>query len=264
VLFYRFLPMSSLLLIQVAYYAERSVDYTLVLAVLPFCAIAIPAVLRVTAATVAARWPVKLTALVPVAIGVWALAFTFVSLLRHDSPYSLLVQECRDLGRCSPDALMRGLGETIRTRAVLEHVRRPVVDGWLDHKGIVRDALALIDRWAPNEPELTVLLGKLQPNLHLTAGEIALMYSGKGDRWPRSFTFTDELVPPLAERIVAAPVRLRAGEIVLVRRDEATLGFIEGGILRRIRSETVLCPLPHPANEVIAYRVAGASGCASD
>jgi hypothetical protein len=109
---------------------------------------------------------------------------------------------------------------------------------------------------------LTVLLGQLQ--LNLTASELALMYAGKWDRWPRSFTFSDELVEPLAERIVAAPVLLRAGEIVIVRRDEAALGFIEGEILRRIRSQTVLCALPDPAKEAIAYRVAGPSGCGSD
>ena len=62
------------------------------------------------------------------------------------------------------------------------------------------------------------------------------------------------------QRIIAAPVRLREGELVLVRRDETELGLIEAGILQRIRAETTLCPLPDPSKEVIAYRVAGCIG----
>ena len=69
------------------------------------------------------------------------------------------------------------------------------------------------------------------------------------------------MVMSIARRIIAAPVRLREGELVLVRRDETALGFIEAGILQRIRAEVTLCPLPESSQEVIAYRVAGPSGC---
>jgi len=57
-------------------------------------------------------------------------------------------------------------------------------------------------------------------------------------------------------------VRLRECELVLVRRDESALGFIEAGILERIRTEATLCPLPDSFREIIAYRVAGSGGCA--
>ena len=136
-------------------------------------------------------------------------------------------------------------------------------DGRFDAKakGIVRDAMSMMMRWAPNEPAVTALLGRLHPALELAGTELALMYAGKWDRWPRSYTDTDGMVMSIARRIIAAPVRLREGELVLVRRDETALGIIEAGILQRIRAEVTLCPLPESSKEVIAYRVAGPSGC---
>jgi hypothetical protein len=261
VLYYRFVPMAMLLMIQAAYFVGRSFPSALVVAALPLCAIAIPAALAVNSAVLAARGLARLLALIPVAIGLWMLTFTLLSLFRQNSPYSFLLHECRDLGRCSPAAIARGFNETVRVRPVLERVRRPMTDGWFDTKGVVRDAISLMTKWAPHEPEVTVLLGRLRPELEVTATELALMYAGKWNRWPRSFTPTDELVMPLAQRIIAAPVRLREGELVLVRRDEAALGFIEAGILKRIRAEAILCHLPDPSLEVMAYRVAGSSGC---
>jgi hypothetical protein len=259
--FYRFAPMAALLMIQAAYFVGRSYPSALSLAVLPFCAIAVSGTLAFTAAVVAARGPARLLALIPVAIGLWLLTFTFLSLFRQNSPYSLVLHECRDLGRCSPTAIARGFDETLRLRPTLEKVRRPLDDGLFDVNGIVRDAVSMMTKWAGNEPAVTVLLGRLLPQLELTASELALMYAGKWDRWPRSYTPTDELVMPLAQRIVAAPVRLREGELVLVRRDESALGFIETGILKRIRAEVTLCRIPDPSKEVLAYRVGGSPGC---
>src|SRR5262249_57048666 len=114
-------------------------------------------------------------------IGLWVLTFTFLSLARQNSPYSLLLHECRDLGRCSPAAISRGFNETIRVRPVLERVRRPIIDGWFDANGIVRDAVSMMMKWAPNEPAVTALLGRLRPELDVTASEPALMYAGKWD-----------------------------------------------------------------------------------
>lgn len=257
--FYRFVPMTMLLMLQAAYFVGRSVDYNLAMALLPFCALAIPAALAVTTTVSTAAGPARLLTLVPAAIGLWIVTFTGVSLLRQNAPYSLFVHECRDHGRCSPAGLARGFDEAIRLRAVLEQVRKPDPDGWLDSDGIVRDAVTMIGSLAPDERAVTVLLGRLRR--FLTLSEFALMYAGKWDRWPRSMTFSDELLKPLAERIVAAPIRLREGELVIVRSDETALGVIETGILQRIRSEYRLCPLPHASKLVAAYRIAGPSGC---
>ena len=93
------------------------------------------------------------------------------------------------------------------------------------------------------------------------ASDVALMYAGKWHRWPRSYGFSDELIPAIVDQIVAAPVHLNVGELVIVRRDESNFGEIEKGILRRIRSEDLLCALPDQWKEIAVYRVAGKAGC---
>jgi hypothetical protein len=261
-LFYRFVPMAVLLMFQITYFVGRSVDFTLGMSLLSFAAIAIPPTLAGTAAVLKGRWPVSTLGLLPAATAILAMTFTSVLLFRRDASYSLLLHECRDVHRCSPTSLAQGLDETIHIRPLLEHVPRPVHDGTFDNKGVVRDALDLISRWAPDQPLVTTLLGTLVADLQ--ASEVTLMYSGKWDRWPRSFTLSDELVRPLAQRIIAAPVRLHDGEVIIVRRDEKALGYLETGILTRIRSETNLCQLPGSSSEVVAYRVAGKSGCPAD
>jgi hypothetical protein len=258
-LFYRFVPMAVLLMLQLTYFVGRSVDFTLGMSLLSFAAIVIPPTLAGTAAVLKGRWPVKALGLLPVVTAILAITFTGVLLFRQDASYSLLLHECRDAHRCSPATLAQGLDETIHIRPLLEHVPRPVHDGAFDNKGLIREALELISRWAPDQPQVTTLLGTLVADLQ--ASEVTLMYSGKWDRWPRSFTLSDELVRPLAQRIIAAPVRLRDGEVVIVRRDEKALGYLESGILARIRSETNLCRLPGSSSDVVAYRVAGKSGC---
>ena len=168
-LFYRFVPMTMLLMLQAAYFAGRSVDAALSTAVLPFCALAITATLAVIAVVAAEKWPVRLLALLPVAIGLWVVTFTSLSLLRQNystlvrpcensgrcptAPYSLLLHECRDHGRCSPIALARGFNERVHKRAVLERVGNP--SDWLfDTRGVVRDALSMIEAWARKKPPL--------------------------------------------------------------------------------------------------------------
>ena len=261
-LFYRFVPMAALLMLQLTYFVGRSVDFTLGMSLLSFTAIAIPPTLAGTAAVLKGRWPVSALCLLPAATAILTITFTGVLLFRRDASYSLLLHECRGTHRCSPASLVQALDDTIHIRPLLEHVPRPVHDGAFDNKSIIRDALDLISRWAPDQPLVTTLLGTLVADLQ--ASEVTLMYAGKWDRWPRSFTLSDELVRPLAQRIIAAPVRLRDGEVVIVRRDEKALGYLESGILTRIRSETNLCRLPGSSSEVVAYRVAGKSGCPAD
>ena len=262
-LYYRFVPMAMLTMVHAAYFVGRAHPTSLILAVLPFCAIAIPAILAFSSAVLAKKGPARLLVLAPVAAGVWMLSFTLLSLVRQQSPYSLVLHECRDLARCSPSALAEGLNEAIHRRPVLEKMTRLPTDGYFDTAGTVRDAVSMMNRWARDEPEVTVMLGMLCPEGCITVmTEVALMYAGKWNRWPRSFTPTDELVLPLAQRIIDAPVRLREGELVLVRRNEALLGMIEAGILKRIRAEATLCRLPDSSKEVVAYRVAGSAGCA--
>ena len=118
---------------------------------------------------------------------------------------------------------------------------------------IAGDAKRLIDRFAAEDVEVTVLLGESGSGTQILS-DIALMFAGKWHTWPRSFTFTDELVPELAARILEAPVALRTGNVIILRRDETNLGLLEGGILKLIRSTGSLCALEGSTSEIAAYR----------
>jgi hypothetical protein len=87
--------------------------------------------------------------------------------------------------------------------------------------------------------QASVFLGTFQGRSLAT--DLALLHAGKSSRWPVSYTLTDELIPRLAESIAAAPVELRDGEPVIVRRDETALGPLEREILRRLRERVRLC-----------------------
>jgi len=280
-LFYRFIPMSMSLMQQASYFVGRSIEGTLVVAVFPFCALAITAALACVAAIAVEKGPIRLLALIPVAIGFWALTFTSLALLRQNystivrpcekldrcasAPYSFLLHECRDHSRCTPAAVADGLLETIHKRPVLERVGSPGTDWGFDTRGVVRDAMSMIETWAPGEPTVTVLVGHaLGPAAgDEMASDFALMYTGKWHRWPRSSTLSDRMRygPSLVQRMMDAPVKLREGELVLVRRSQASMGPVELGILERIKATVTLCPLPHSSKEVVPYRVAGPAGC---
>jgi hypothetical protein len=258
-LFGRYVPLAALTIAMAAYYAFRSYDYTLLIAALPFAALTIPAVLSFVAVILSARGPARLLVLIPVLVAVPALTFAILALNRPDAAYSFAFHECRFAGRCSPAALAQILGQRLWARAVLDETGNYLSDRWIGlikPPNLIRDAVAVIEAQAGRQDRITVLLGETM------ASELALLPTGKWQRWPISFSFTDQLVPSLADRIVAAPLRLRAGEFVLVRRDEASLGAIEAGILQRIRSEATLCPLPEISPSIAAYRVAGLAGCA--
>ena len=174
-LFYRFVPMTMLLMQQASYFVGRSIPATLDLAIFPFCALAITASLGGVAAVAAQKGPVRLLALIPVAIGLWALTFTSLSLFRQNystlvrpcenpgrcasAPYSLLLHECRDHGRCSPAAVARGLNEMVHKRPVIERLGNPETDMSFDERGVVRDAVSMIETWAGGAPTVAVLLG---------------------------------------------------------------------------------------------------------
>jgi hypothetical protein len=133
-------------------------------------------------------------------------------------------------------------------------------------ENLVRDAVATIDGAAWAGDRITVLLGTTNVGTAKwsLASDFVYLYADKGSRWNTSFVFTDELVPELAQRIVNAPIQMQPGELVIVNRDETTLGPIEAGILRRLKAETMLCPLRIAAQTIVAYRVGGPDGCGSD
>jgi len=211
-------------------------------------------------------------------IGLWVLTFTSLSLLRQNystivrscenpgrcasAPYSLLLHECRDHGRCSPADIARGLNEMVHKRAVVDWVGNPETDFAFDARGAVRDAVSIMETWAGKESTVVVLIGNILGDMagDEMASDIALMYAGKWHRWPRSSTMSDRIRygPALTMDV---PIKLREGELVLVRQSRASMGPMEAGIRERIKATVTLCLLPHSSKEVIPYRVAGPAGC---
>jgi hypothetical protein len=145
---------------------------------------------------------------------------------RADSPYALLLHECRDHHRCTPAALRHSLSETVNSETAL----RSRNNFWsLDDydRVIVAEAKSLIERFSGNSTKVTVLLGESSDGQQMLS-DIALMYANKWHTPPRSFTFSDELVPALLTRILAHQVTLGTGDVILVRRDDATWGRSRG------------------------------------
>jgi hypothetical protein len=245
------LPAALLTAFTSAYFAGRAVDFVILIALLPLSLLLIPGALWL--ANMAARGDrlaISLSA-IPLLVLFWMSSFSFLYLFRAGSPYSLIVHQCRDNGRCTPAALGRGVYETLRRELALE----PRSDIWAMKpydRRIVGDAKHLIERFATGDTKVTVLLGASAGG-DQTLGDLAVMSAGKWHTWPRSFTFTDELVPELVARILAAPVALQTGNVIVLRRDEAKLGALEAGILKLIRSTGSLCLLEGSTPEVAAY-----------
>jgi hypothetical protein len=105
-----------------------------------------------------------------------------------------------------------------------------------------------------------VLLGA-SPGGYEILSDLALMHSGKWHTWPRSYTLSDGLLPSLVRRILAAPVRLEPGALVIMRRDETKLEPLESGILRIIRSKGTLCVLDESSPQIAAYRFSPGQTC---
>jgi len=125
----------------------------------------------------------------------------------------------------------------------------------------------MLNQLEPGRSKATVLLGPVR-NIQIVrdirdqiASDYALLYAGKWHTWPRSATFTDEMLPSRIKQILDAPVKLQEGEYVFVRKQEEMLGPIEAGILRKIRKAFILCRVPSEANEINVYRLSNKSAC---
>jgi hypothetical protein len=252
---YCLLPMTVLCLWSALYYVGRSIDYTLLIAWLPFAAVLIvqgQLLLR----TQLRPW----VACAGILIGAFGI-YKALGLWSPAAPYSFLLHECRDHDRCTLTALRDRIEDRLVARPGLEAVGNEWGDYRLDNGGVLREATNLIEQnFAPRVPA-TVLLGRVQYVSYLS--DLALMYTGHWHRWPISFTFTDSLVPQLSREIVAAPVQLRDGEVVVVRRAEDTLEGVEKEIFAKVRANYHLCEIPNDFHQVTAYRISLKPSCAS-
>ena len=256
-LFYRYVPMAILTSFTASYYVGRSVNFTLIIAFLPFCALLIPALLRFAGHISKEVWPVRAAALAPAFILVWAMSFSALAIYRDTSPYSFIFNEVRREGQLSLRALADSLQRSLHKHPVLE--KDSGHQYLLDEDGVVRDGIQAIDMFAAGYDRVAIFLGLL--GSQYVASDVALLYAKKGHRWPISYTFSDELLPELSERIITTPINLRADEIVIVRRDKALLSPIQGSIYAQIAATTTLCAVPFESQTVDVFRVANVDGC---
>ena len=251
---YGYLPMTILAAFITLYYLGRSVDNVLLLALLPLSCLVVAPYRSATA-----NWrswePSAWTGfgLITASI-VWGLACGYVYLYRPNSPYHMAFHECRYDGHCSVSDLGSTLGRAV------EKSEPPI--GTISYIGpegeqMIDEAVSLI-RANFKDEQASVFLGTFQGRSLAT--DLALLRAGKSPRWPVSYTFTDELIPQLAESIAAAPIELRDGEPVIVRRDENSLGPLEREILRRLRDRARLC-VREVGIFAVVYTVSQNRGC---
>jgi hypothetical protein len=246
----KFLPVALLTIFMSTYFAGRAVDFVIIVALLAFSMLAIPTVVWFANLAMNRDRVAIAVSVIPLVAFFWSTAFVVLYLYGPGSQYSLYVQECRDFGRCTPTAIISYLAKNIHGQATLD----PGADipMRLGDRNLLTDAKQLIQRFAKNDARVTVLLGEAE-NGYAILSELALMYTGKWHTWPRSLTFSDDLVPALTARILATPILLSTGSVILLRRNESKLGPLETGILDRIKSTGTLCAFAEDAPEIAVY-----------
>ncbi|MBI3699900.1 MAG: hypothetical protein HY242_05570 [Afipia sp.] len=251
----RYVPMAALAGFMSSYFAGRSVDFTLIICFLPLCAIVIPPALSLLDRSISGERVSKQLAVIPVAIIFVALWFSFNALYRKGGPYATAISECVNYRRCTPFGLAKIFAQ--------RYPQRPMLDEAYDNSGLTHEAVALIERYAPQSKQIALFLG-VQPrsvwSLHTNA---VLVLTGKGHRWPISYVLSDEINPIVRQSILDADVRLQDGELVFIRSDESQLGPLESAIVAKIRSDARLCVLAPSGGSVTVYRVERSQPCGS-
>lgn len=251
---YGYLPMTMLAAFIALYYLGRSVDIVLLLTLLPLSCLFVAPYLNAMANWRnwgASAW----TGFGLITLStVWALACGYVYLYRPNSPYHMAFHECRYDGHCAVSDLVPTLGRSVEKN---EPPIRTISYIGPEGEQMIDEAVSLI-RANFKDEQASVFLGTLQGRSLAT--DLALLRAGKSHRWPISYTFTDELIPQLAERIAAASIELRDGEAVIVRRDEDSLGPLEREILRRLRQRSRLC-VRELGNFAVVYNVSRNQEC---
>ena len=257
-LIYRFLPMAGLVAFMSSYFVGRSVDFTLIIAFLPMAALVIPAILKVFSLAPFGKRQVRYIALIVCLATFLPLTFSIAALYRGGSPYAVALEECLNEHVCSPS----GFAALIAARYPL----RPMVDqradpSYFDQSGLTTEAIDLINTYAADRKQIALFLGIHPTTIWSVHTNAVLMLVGKGHRWPLSYVLSDEINSMLRRSIIDADVKLQEGEPVFIRSDENRLGELEGAIVRKLRAEVRLCPLPGAGTMVSAYRVTWRPAC---
>ncbi|MGI9485088.1 MAG: hypothetical protein ACR2RF_04230 [Geminicoccaceae bacterium] len=253
-------PLAGLTAIMSSYYVGRSVDFTLIIAFLPFCALLIPAFLSTFATAPMAMRGQSLLSLIGCLLMALSVTYSTLAVYRPGGPYitvggGLIKAITRgDEGELSEAAVR------YRNRAMLDYDANP---GYYEKDGIAHDALRAIETFAPDRKRLPLLLGQHQTSPWSVHTDMVLLLAKAGHRWPISYVLSDELSKRRQAQILEADVELADGEVVIVRNDEASLGPLEQGILDAIKRRHHLCPQPFSSNFIDIYLVSGGDNCES-
>ena len=257
-LIYRFVPMAGLVAFMSSYFVGRSVDFTLIIAFLPMAALIIPAILKAFSLAPSGQRQVRYIAVIAGLAAFFPLTFSIAALYRGGSPYAVALQECLNEHVCSPGGLMALIATRYPLRPMIDQRADPA---YFDQSGLTTEAIDLINTYAADNKQIALFLGIHPTTIWSVHTNAVLMLVGKGHRWPFSYVLSDEINSTLRRSIINADVKLKEGEPVFIRTDESRLGELEGAIVRKLRTEVQLCPLPGENTMVSAYRATWRPTC---
>jgi len=258
VLIGRFAPMAALSGFMASYFAGRSVDFTLIIAILPLSVLVIPAALASFHGAISGEKAAIQTAAVPVVVIFLAISFSFVALYRKDGPYSTAIAECLFRQNCTSLSLGKVVSAKFLLRPMLDQAANP---NYFDTSGLAKDAIGLIARFSADRQQIPLFLGIHPATIWSVHTNTVLFLEKKGHRWPISYVLSDEINPTLKHSIIDADVHLQEGEPVFIRSDEGRLGPLEAAIVAKIRANVRLCPLSPVGPMVTAYRATYSAQC---
>ena len=239
-LFYRYIPMTVLMILMSAYYVGRSVDFTIIIAFMPFCALFIPVLISFWQRALDSKKTRHIFFYMPALVLVWSLSFSFLGLFRSNSPYSIAIHQCVHENSCTPWSQLKGVVEKMKMRPMVDAKISP---SWYDKTGFIQELQGEIEQWAAGADKLVVLAGVHKVTKQSVMSDIALFNTGKWHKWPISYVLTDEFTEKNVNRILHSAVELKDGEVVILRNDESSLGLLETQLLQKIRDMVSLCSL---------------------
>ena len=253
-------PLAGLTVVMSSYYVGRSVDFTLIIGFLPFCALLIPAFLSVLEIRPLAVNGQTLLSVIGCLLIAFSVSYSTIAVYRGGGPYitvgGLLIDALRQRdGRGFSEVAKR-----YRNRAMLDYDANP---GYYEKDGIARDSLRAIETFAPHQERLSLLLGQYKKSRWSVHTDMVLLLAGVGHQWPISYVLSDELSKRRREQILQADIELALGDVVIVRSDEASLGALERGILSAIERRHHLCQQAFSSSLVDVYQISADDVCES-
>lgn len=240
-------PLSGLIALMSAYFVGRSVDFTLTIALLPVLGLVVPAFLKFSEIA-RAKNEVLLHNLL-VGFFVLLLTFSFSVLFRDGGPYKPIFSE-----------ILRGRFyesfDNFKLRPMLDKNANPNFE---DFSGLAKIAITAIDKFAPYEERITLLLGMHPTTPWSVHTDMVYLLTNKANTFPISYVLTDQLSPTRLKNITNFDPHLQMGDIIIVRRDKTKLQDLEITIWNKLLQLYRLEQLNYDNNLIDVYQVASSN-----